>query len=49
LEKAAEACHIECAAQKARKMAKAKVKEKAKKKRLVEKKKKKKKRLEYLQ
>ena len=48
LEEAAEAFHVECAAQKVRKVVEAKARKKAKKKRLVEEKKKKK-QMEYLQ
>lgn len=48
LEEAAEAHHVEHIAQKARKMAKAKMREEAKKRRIIEEKKKRK-RLEYLQ
>jgi len=43
----AEACHIQCAAQKARRIAKTKKRKKAEKRRIIEKKKKK--RLEYIQ
>jgi len=46
LEEAAEACHIQHVAQKARRIAKAKEREKAEKRRIVEEKKK---RLEYIQ
>jgi len=47
LKEAAEACHVKCTAQKARKVAKAKTREEVKKWRLV-KKKEKKKQMEYL-
>ena len=47
MKEAVEACHVKCTAQKARKVAKAKTREKVKKWRLV-KKKEKKKQMEYL-
>jgi len=49
LEETVEAYCIECAAQKAQKETKTKIRKEAEKRRIVEKKKKKKKRLEYLQ